>query len=1274
MLIISFAKINLWLIGDINVTYYKKKFLWIYLIILLILIYILNDFTNINFRISQRILNTIKDFKKIEEHNIDKNEKFLRVKNAEGEPDTIAKIIIQNKIDYIPKVSVIIPVYNSAEYLAQCLDTIIEQTLKDIEIICIDDGSTDNSFDILKTYSEKDERITIIKQRNMHSGVAKNAGLAVAKGNYLSFLDSEDFFELNMLEIMYKRIIKKQSDIIICKYKFIDLDTEQFNKKIFTNNLRLDLIDKKNNISALQISKIIFQFCEGWTWDKLFRTEFILSNDIKFQNLSNYNDNQFTYTALCFSKSITVSKKRLVIKRQAHKNLLSTYKDKDSLDFLLAFNKIKYNLEKSGLYHIFKDSLWKWIIELSITRLIILNKDSKIIVFNILRQNFLLSNYINLYSPSSSRYRALYYLKEHNYYPTISIVYVINNKHFNSFLISLVSILKNSEFENLNFIILYDDITLFDLQKINELKDIRAFGLQTINISNSSFKYLPTNKDFLIHILIYNLYRLYNIDKIIYLHSKTIVRKSLIPLLEINMDNKLVAGVEDISFSKDKSKQLTLKDKLYINDGVLLFNLKEWRTLKIYNITKFYIKNNNKILPIDKDFLNILTDTKKHLLNPEFNYIETLDRKINCQYDDDYLWLYKTKQTSIINYSKVKIKINSFNNSLIEEYLKYSNILKNIIEKQIIIPIVLSADNSYAPFMYITMISILEHGYKNTYYIFYLLVPSNFSKNYENMILELNNKYKCNIHFVYIQNVFEKIKMKIPHISFTTFYRLLIGNLLPKEIDKCIYLDVDIIVNNDLSILFNINLKKNYIAGVISPTYYFREEINCKRLNVTSMKKYINAGVLLINLKQIRVDNMTHKFIELAKKNFTSQDQDVLNVACYGKILTIPPKFNAMTKRLKDNNPHLRDLFKEKDIIEANKSPVIVHYSDKKKPWNSIGVYMEKYWWNIAKKTSFINNIFNREILYKNELEKFYCKKKNKKLALERPRTFNEKIQWLKLYDSTPIKTRLIDKYLVRGWIMETIGEEYLIPLLGVYDNFDDIQFEKLPNKFVIKCNHGAKYTIIVPNKKNLNLTKIKSKIDGWLNTNYAYVNGLELQYRDIQPKILVEKYIEDDASMLKNYKFICFNGRPFFISLDYYNRSEHKRNLYDLNWNQLPYKINSNYSTFQSPERPKYLKKMVELAFILSKNFSYVSIGLYATKEKIYFGGMTFTSSGGIDDIKPKNFERRLSLLLKIPKIAYNIDTEKYYKIVKTFSLYPYYIIIFFSLMKFIINIVKII
>ena len=332
------------------------------------------------------------------------------------------------------------------------------------------------------------------------------------------------------------------------------------------------------------------------------------------------------------------------------------------------------------------------------------------------------------------------------------------------------------------------------------------------------------------------------------------------------------------------------------------------------------------------------------------------------QYNYDYLKIFKKKssKTNKINFQ------NSYNSKFIDYYRIRNCLYKNYLT----VPIVFSSDDIYAPFLYITMVSILENANKNTFYAFYILVSLNFSKKYQNLINKLKYDYKCIIHFIFIKNFFVKTVRKISYITSTTYYRLLIGDILPEEFEKCIYLDIDICVCKDLSELFNINIGDNYIAGVVAPGYYFSEKYHCKRLNLPTMKQYINAGVLLMNLKQIRKDNMTQKFIKLSKNIYDYQDQDILNIACYGKILTLPPKYNALVGRLKENNPLLRNLYSEDDISEANNSPHIIHFPSIRKPWNSIGVYMEDYWWNIAKKTPFINSMFNRHEIYKKRIKK----------------------------------------------------------------------------------------------------------------------------------------------------------------------------------------------------------------------------------------------------------------------------------------------------------------
>lgn len=264
-------------------------------------------------------------------------------------------------------------------------------------------------------------------------------------------------------------------------------------------------------------------------------------------------------------------------------------------------------------------------------------------------------------------------------------------------------------------------------------------------------------------------------------------------------------------------------------------------------------------------------------------------------------------------------------------------------------------------------------------------------------------------------------------------------------------------------------------------------------------------------------------------------------------------------------------------------------------------------------------------------LKKWYKKRTGKILNLNNPKTFNEKIQWLKLYDNSPLKTKLADKYLVREWIKEEIGEEYLIPLLGVWDNFDDIDFDKLPESFVLKANHGCAWNIIVKDKTKFDKTKAKKKFDKWMKRNYAYKAGLELQYKDITPKIIAEKYIVDSKGELNDYKTLCFNGEPKFIWIDcgrFKNRTE---NIYDTKWNLQPFLM--TYPNSKEPiPAPQNLDKMIELAGKLSKQFALVRVDFYNVDGKIYFGEMTFTSASGVDKFIPGEYDLKLGEMLSLP------------------------------------------
>ena len=230
-----------------------------------------------------------------------------------------------------------------------------------------------------------------------------------------------------------------------------------------------------------------------------------------------------------------------------------------------------------------------------------------------------------------------------------------------------------------------------------------------------------------------------------------------------------------------------------------------------------------------------------------------------------------------------------------------------------------------------------------------------------------------------------------------------------------------------------------------------------------------------------------------------------------------------------------------------------------------------------------------------------YRRRINKKLNLKNPQTFNEKLQWLKLYDRNPEYTKMVDKYEAKKYVSDMIGEEYIIPTIGIYDKFEDINFDELPNEFVIKCTHDSGGLVVCKDKEKLNLEEARIKINKSLKRNYYY-SGREWPYKNIKPRIIIEKYMVDESGTeLKDYKFFCFNGEPkmLFIATDRPDNT--KFNFYDIEFNKLPFK--QHYPNFDKKiEKPKSFKQMIELAKKLSKNIPHVRVDFYDVNGKIYF------------------------------------------------------------------------
>ncbi len=264
-------------------------------------------------------------------------------------------------------------------------------------------------------------------------------------------------------------------------------------------------------------------------------------------------------------------------------------------------------------------------------------------------------------------------------------------------------------------------------------------------------------------------------------------------------------------------------------------------------------------------------------------------------------------------------------------------------------------------------------------------------------------------------------------------------------------------------------------------------------------------------------------------------------------------------------------------------------------------------------------------------VEQIYLLRIGHKLNWNVLNRYTEKMQWEKMYNRDPRKTILSDKYAVRSWVAEKIGARYLIPLLGVWNTFDEIDFDSLPDQFVLKTNNGSGTNLIVRDKSKLNKKQVRQLVRDWLDTDFAYYNPFEFQYADIPPKIIAEKLMTVDGGDLLDYKFLCFNGAPQFCWVDINRYSEHKRNIYDMNWNLQSW---NQFDYGNYPDEipcPKCFDEMKSIASELSTGFSHVRVDLYVINENVYFGEMTFTNGSGFEKIVPDTADLMLGNLWEL-------------------------------------------
>ncbi|ULT56201.1 glycosyl transferase [Neobacillus drentensis] len=264
-----------------------------------------------------------------------------------------------------------------------------------------------------------------------------------------------------------------------------------------------------------------------------------------------------------------------------------------------------------------------------------------------------------------------------------------------------------------------------------------------------------------------------------------------------------------------------------------------------------------------------------------------------------------------------------------------------------------------------------------------------------------------------------------------------------------------------------------------------------------------------------------------------------------------------------------------------------------------------------------------------------YISRMKKKLDLNNPKTFNEKLQWLKIYDRNPKYIQMVDKYEAKKYITEKIGPDFIIPTYGVWDSFDDINIERLPDQFVLKCTHDCGGLVICRDKKTLDMESARSKINRCLQRNYFY-NGREWPYKNVKPRVIAEKYMRDPSSIvLKDYKFYCFNGKPEFVQLSQgmEKHSTASMAFLNLDWERLPFERSDFLRIDKIPPKPLNFELMKTFAEELSQGHLFLRVDLYEINGRVYFSELTFSPTSGFIPIQPPEYDLQVGRLLELPK-----------------------------------------
>lgn len=595
-----------------------------------------------------------------------------------------------------------------------------------------------------------------------------------------------------------------------------------------------------------------------------------------------------------------------------------------------------------------------------------------------------------------------------------NIAFVCNDNYIIATTVAITSLMENKKDRiNYNIYIVVDNITSTNRECLINLSKKYNFNLFIREVPSEIYSNIYQQHDgnvgagSIISLLKFDLANVIDDDRVLYLDSDIIIRKDISEIFEVELGERYAAVVKDSGKIYNKGG---LRGELpkYFNSGVMLLNLAAMRSDNVRDkLIEAKRKLKNQAL-VDQDAFNIVFRGKVILLPIKYNALminlynsigKFSMKEINDFYGTVYSSFYDLEDDiSILHFaSKIKPWLyddTRYSNEWISYYVMSTcrvpvervSFFKNK-EKFTEIPIILATDENYTPQTSVTIISVMENGSLCTKYKFYILTPYLFNKETLSKFNDIMKKYpNCSISYIEMKDAFKDIKLNIPHITSPTFYRLNAPSLFP-QYDKIIYLDSDVIVEENINEYFSINIDDYYLAGVKAASYHAAKNGNakyCRENGLPAIDQYINAGVILLNLKALRRNGIEREFIRRTQYGYRSQDQDIINGACYNHIKHIHYKYNCMITKYENVPEQLLNIFSKEEVLEAHNKPIIIHYAAEEKPWKSFSCALSDRWWKYCRLSPYYNDFllrYNNEHVLREKLLRYLSCDRTKLLA-----------------------------------------------------------------------------------------------------------------------------------------------------------------------------------------------------------------------------------------------------------------------------------------------------